>query len=165
VTGSFLLAVATAMATLFVLHVAIWRLRPANSPRMTLLFLLVCVSTGISLLVDLVIGQGGVLEAWAVLWTDLSLAVFYVIVYSVLARSVSVTLLGRMLQEGCNRITIEELVKEYESSSRFEDRVRLLCNSGLARLSQDSLVLTAKGFRLARCAKAVGAVIGRGLEG
>lgn len=132
---------------------------------MTLLGALLAVGIGVALALDYAFGQGGGPELCAVLWTGMSCSVFYVIFYSVLARSVSLTLLARIFQAGPSPLLLNELVKEYAASDRFEDRIRLMHKSGLVRLTGGAIALTDRGAWLARVAKRLGRVVGNGLEG
>lgn len=161
---SFAISVAAGATVFLLLHVGIWRAVPANSPRMALLGLLVLVGIGASLALDFAVGGGG-LELWAVAWTGASFGVFYIVFYTVLARSVSLTLLARMLQGGNRPIPLSDLIQEYTSSARFDDRIQLMHESGFTRRTADSVALTAKGARMARWAKGLSCVFGHGLEG
>jgi hypothetical protein len=164
VTDSVAVSVAAGIVAFLLLHVTIWRWAPDNSPRIVLLGLLAVAGLAVSAAADGMLG-GNSLEVCAVLWIDAFLAVFYVIFYSALARSVSLTLLARMLSSGAQPLSVDALVREYASSPRFEDRIRVMHASGLAQLSPNSVRLTDKGARLARWAKALGRVAGGGLEG
>lgn len=164
-TASFMVSVAAGVMVFLLLHVTIWRCAPDNSPRIMLLGLLTAVGIVVSVLIDMVLGKGNGLELCAVVWIDFSLGAFYIVFYSALARSVSITLLARLLYCGTQPLALDALVDEYASSPRFEDRIRLMHESGLTRLSVNSVRLTDKGFRLARWAKVLGRVAGNGLEG
>ncbi len=152
-------------AVFALLHVGVWRAFPSNEPLMTLLGMLLAVSIGAAMALDYAFGQGGSLELCAVLWTGVSCGVFYVIFYSGLARSVSLTLLGRLFQAGPHPLLLDELVQEYATSDRFEDRVRLMHESGLVRLSGDSVELTKRGARVAHWSRGLGRIVGNRLEG
>jgi len=164
VTSSVGISLAAGIVSFLLLHVAIWRLAPDNSPRIMLLGLLAAFGMAVSALTDRMLGGDG-LEVCAVLWIDVFLGIFYVIFYSALARSVSLTLLARVLSSGAQPLSADALVNDYASSSRFEDRIRVMQEIGFAQCSSNSVRLTDKGFRLARCVKALGRVIGSGLEG
>lgn len=164
-TASLVVSVAAGIMVFLLLHVTIWRCAPDNSPRILLLGLLTAVGVVVSVLIDMVLGKGNGLELCAVVWIDASLGAFYIVFYSALARSVSITLLARLLYCGAQPLPLEALVDEYASSSRFEDRIRMMHESGFAQLSANSVTLTDKGFRLARWAKVLGRVLGSGLEG
>jgi hypothetical protein len=164
VTYSIGASIAAGIVSFLLLHVAIWRLAPDNSPRIMLLGLLAMVGIAVSALTDVMLGGSG-LEVCAVLWIDMFLGVFYTIFYSALARSVSLTLLSRVLSSGVQPLSLDALVNEYAASPRFEDRIRVMQEIGFAQLSANSVRLTDKGFRLARCIKALGRVMGSGLEG
>lgn len=164
-TGSIVYAVATGMVALVLLHMVIWRTVPSNSPRILLLGFLAGVGIVVSLLVNLLLTGFSAFELCAVLWFDSFAVIFYVFFYSGIARSVSVTILTRLLHCGDRPLDFNTLVEEYALSSRFEDRIELMNKSGLVRLSENSVTLTRKGLVLARYAKVLGQVIGSGLQG
>lgn len=164
-TVSFVMSVAAGIIAFLLLHVTIWRYAPDNSPRIILLGFLTAIGIIVSVLIDMMLGKGNGLELCAIVWVDVSLGIFYVIFYSALARSVSITLLARLLYCGAQPMSLDALVDEYASSPRFEDRIRVMHQSGLAQLSANSVRLTDKGLRLARWVKALGRVVGNGLEG
>lgn len=164
-TNSLVVSVAAGVMAFLLLHVTIWRWAPDNSPRIMLLGVLTGVGIAVSAVIDIELGNWNALELCAVLWIDASLGVFYIVFYSFLARSVSITLLARLLYCGTQPLSLDAMVDEYASSSRFEDRIRLMHESGLTRLSTNSVSLTNKGFRLARWVKTLGRVVGNGLEG
>jgi hypothetical protein len=163
--NAVVISVLAGMLSFLVLHVAIWRWVPGNSPRVMLIGFLALVGMTISAVTDMAVGRGNGLEICAVLWIDVFLAVVYVLFYSALARSVSLTLLSRLLSSGAQSLSVDALVNEYASSPRFEDRIRVMHEIGFAQLSSNSVRLTDKGFRLARWARALGRVMGSGLEG
>lgn len=164
-SASFLTSVGAGAVFFLLLHVGIWRAVPDNSPRMTLLGVLMLVGIGASLAVDAALGIRDGLELWAVAWTGASLGVIYIIFYSGVARSVSLTLLARVLRDGTRPVRLSDLVQEYEASARFEDRIRLMHESDLIRLSGDMAALTDRGVRLARWSRGLSRIIGNGLEG
>lgn len=149
----------------FLLHVGIWRAFPSNEPRMTLLGALLTVGIALAVAFGYVVGSGGALELCTILWVGVACSVFYVLFYSVLARSVSLTLLGHLWESGGQPLVIDDLVKEYAASDRFEDRVRLMQESGLARIEGEMVFLTEQGTRLARWARSLGRIVGSRLEG
>lgn len=120
---------------------------------------------GISLLVSLGIAGFNGFELCAVLWIDSFAVVLYMFVYAGLARSVSVTILSRLIECGGRPLDFDTLVGEYALSSRFDDRIQLMEKNGLVRFAADSVTLTKKGFALARAAKGLGEVFGSGLRG
>jgi len=165
VAGHVVASVAAGVAAFLVLHVVIWRALPSNSPRILLLALLAVVGVVISLIVNLLVGEINGFELCAVLWIDIFAIIFYMFVYAGVARSVSVTLLSRLLDCHNRPLDFHTLVEEYTSSSRFEDRIRLMEKNGLVRLGEDSVRLTWQGLALARGAKVLGQVLGDGLKG
>lgn len=164
-TVSLVVSVAIGGVVLLLLHVMVWRWAPDNSPRVILLGLLTTIGILISGVIDAVLTNGDSLEVCAVVWIAVSLGVFYIIFYVGLARSVSLTLLARLRGCGAQSLPLNALVDEYASSSRFEDRIRVMHKTGLAQLSADSVNLTDKGFKLARWAKVLGRAAGIGVEG
>jgi hypothetical protein len=165
VAGDVVNSVAAGIAAFLVLHVVIWRASPSNSPRILLLALLAGVGVVVSLLVDVLAGGFNGFELCAVLWIDIFAIIFYMFVYAGVARSVSVTLLSRLLKCQDRPLDFHTLVEEYTLSSRFEDRIRLMEKNGLVRLGEGAVRLTWQGLALARGAKVLGQVLGDGLKG
>lgn len=103
-------------------------------------------------------------ESCIILGLGLSIVIFYLILYGVIVRSVSVTLLTRLL--GCRApLDFEVLLEEYRLSSRFEERVQVMHQSGLVTLSMGSVTLTPKGRWLVRVAEALARVFSDRMEG
>ncbi|SVD29875.1 uncharacterized protein METZ01_LOCUS382729, partial [marine metagenome] len=132
------------MGIFLVTHVAVWRTLPSGSPRMGLLSGLAAMGVVISLLTVLLVG-GLLPELFAVASIDFLLVVLYLFVYAGVARSVSLTLVARLLVEPGHTVVFGTLLDEYTSSSRFEDRLRLMGESGLLLISEDRVDLTVKG--------------------
>ena len=118
-----------------------------------------------SLWVDLSLSGFNVFDLCAVLWIDIFFVVLYTFFYAGLSRSVSVTLLSRLFTIRESSLDFDALLEEYDRSSRFEDRIHLMEESGLVSVSGNSVHLTSKGFALARGAKLLGGVFGDGLRG
>ena len=152
------------MGIFLVTHVAVWRTLPSGSPRIGLLSGLAATGVVISLLTVLLVG-GLLPELFAVASIDFLLVVLYLFVYAGVARSVSLTLVARLLVEPGHTVAFGTLLDEYTSSSRFEDRLRLMGESGLLLISGDRVDLTVKGVRMARWARFLGRTVGDGLVG
>ena len=157
------LAVATAL--FLTVHVAVWRRRPSNAPRILLLASIAGASMAAVVVVRVLSGGLGTLDLCAVLWIYAFLIVAYLFLYAGISRSVSVTLLERIQQAGGKQVEIATLVTEYATSSLFEDRVRLMHDSGMVSLSGGVVTLRRKGAIVARCAQALSRVIGSELRG
>jgi hypothetical protein len=164
-TGSLLWSLVAGMTVFLALHIGLWRASPSNNPRILLLGLLVGVGLAVSVLVDLILNRTDALEWCAVLWINGFLGVLYLVFYSALARSVSLTLLIRLWQAGPPPPAMQALVEEYTSSNRFEDRIQLMHDSGFTRPTAGSIALTGRGVLMARWARGLGRVLGHGLEG
>lgn len=158
------MSVTTGMGIFLVTHVAVWRTLPSGSPRIGLLSALAAMGVVISLLTVLLVG-GLLPELFAVASIDFLLVVLYLFVYAGVARSVSLTLVARLLVEPGHTVAFGTLLDEYTSSSRFEDRLRLMGESGLLLISEDRVDLTVKGVRMARWARFLGRTVGDGLAG
>ena len=165
VFGSVSNSVLVGMVTFLVLHLYIWRVWPSNSPRIFILGILAGVGVVVSFLINILQNGLNGFELCSVLWIDIFAIIFYVFVYAGLARSVSITLLSRLL--GCENgfLDFNTLIMEYTSTSRFDDRIQLMENSGLVLVSKESVTLTRKGFVMAKVARALGQVLGEGLKG
>jgi hypothetical protein len=156
-------AVAAGHIFFYVAHIAWWRARPSNQPRMARLGALALASIAVSLALLVPAGLDGP-TAFGVVGVQAALLLGYAFVYAGMARSVSVTLLGRLLPEA-GAVALSRLVEEYAASSRFEDRIRLMDASGLLEVSDQAVALTDKGRRLAITAQRLTRVIGVTLEG
>jgi len=156
--------VATAVLFL-VLHVAIWRLWPSNAPRVVLFFALAGGCIAGSLAASLLKEGPQLGTLFALAGTESLLVIFYSLVYGTLARSVSVTLLGRLLREKNSTLDFEVLLEEYLRSNRFDDRLHVMAQSGFVAVAGDQVALTEKGERLAKIAEFFGSVFSDGLEG
>ena len=133
------------MSVALILHLAIWRLRPSNDPRVVLLACLGGVGMIVSGIMDVLLEGVTPLGLWEVASFDAFVIVYYMIIYGALARSVSLTLLGRLLRAPGQRLDFDDLCQEYISSSRFEDRIDVMCRSGLATCEGKRITLSAKG--------------------
>lgn len=162
--GPVLESVAAGIALFVVLHVTIWRAAPSNAPRILLLGLLAGVGTLTSVGVS-VATTGASANVWIALWIDSFIFVCYAFVYAGVARSVSVTLLGRVRQAGARPLQLSTLADEYAESSRFEDRLDLMHRSGLVAMSGDVVTITPHGHRVARWTERASRAIASRMEG
>ena len=145
-------------------HLAVWRILPSDKPRMAVLALLALLGILVSVMTSILMSGLNLFVLSAVLWIQALGIVSYFFFYAGLSRSVSVTLLTRLLRED-SAVEFDELVNEYIASSRFEDRVRLLEESGLVEVWDDGVRLTRRGARMGRWSQRLGGLIGSGLEG
>ena len=147
-------AVTAGMALFLLAHVMIWRARPSNAPRFLLLGGLAVLGLTVSLAAAWWF-SGDAVTLWAVAWIDSLCLVVYGVGYSGIARSVSLTLLGRLLEAGNTPLDINELTAQYVASSRFEDRITQLRRAGWLRTHNGSIALTPRGAALCRRARAL----------
>ncbi|GEM_PF-1631730 len=162
--GRILITTAWGTGLFLVGHIAVWRAKPSNTPRVALLCALALAGMAASVAADAARWGFEPVVFWSTLWIEAFLVVVYLFLYSGLARSVSVTLLCRLL--GRERVvSFAGLVEEYDRSSRFEDRIRLMADSGLVRCEGDRVTLTPKGDALARWTRRISRSIGDGLGG
>ncbi|MBI4354253.1 MAG: hypothetical protein HY595_03350 [Candidatus Omnitrophica bacterium] len=158
-------SVAIGLGVFFLLHVLIWRARPSNAPRIVRL-------TGLAVMGMVVAGWMAVgvnrlpwIDACAVLWLTGFWSTLYFFIYAGLARSVSVTLLSRLLPHRAESVEFDTLLEEYVASRRFDDRIRLMHDTGLLRLEEESVSLTPVGRALSRGAQRLTRLLGGALEG
>ena len=149
------LSVITGFLLFLALHVVIWRARPSNDPRIRLLtwFALVgLIGTGSA---HLVVSGWNPIDVCAALWIEMALILAYFFVYAGVSRSVSVTVLSRLLQSHGHAIEFETLLAEYIASARFQDRLQLMRKTGLVQVSEDAVGLTRKGRVFSRSVQAL----------
>ena len=163
-SGAAVWSVAGGMGVFLLTHIVIWRVRPSNAPRVRLLGGLAAGGMLVSALTHVSLVGFQPVELCGTLWIDLLLVTAYFFLYAGIARSVSVTLLARLRQVR-HPVELEVLVKEYVSSSRFEDRISLMHQRGLLHWSPEMVTLTPKGTRLARVSRALSRVVSGGLHG
>ncbi len=147
---SIALPVLTGMAALVILHVAIWRMSPSPDPRVGLLGRLALGGVGLSVLANGFLAGFNGPDLCAVLWIDALAVTCYFFVYAGVARSVSMTLLSRLLRCQGGSLDVETLVNEYAASARFEDRVEVMRRIGLVRVAGKTVALTPKGAAVSR---------------
>jgi len=163
--NSEMMAVALGVGVFFLLHIVVWRATPSYHPRMWLLALLAMNGLLISVLTCLVLAPWDGRRLFGVIWMDVFLFLLYFFTYAGLIRSVSITLLGRLLAGGNKPESFQVLFEEYSASERFEDRLRVLDKSGLLRLEGSYVILTSKGTRWARWTTILSQIAGVGLRG
>lgn len=149
----------------FLLHIAIWRALPSVHPRMLLLALLAVGGLIVSALLEIAWAGWDRLALWGLMWVEIFLFLFYFFTYAGLIRSVSITLLSRLLVSPRGRERFEVLAQEYDASERFEDRLRVMAASGLIEMNGPLVTLTPKGTRWARWTKRLSQMAGVGLRG
>ena len=160
-----LISVMVGMIVFLGLHLALWRRSVSNSPRMILLAVLAGIGLAASALAQIVFSGYSPAPLFTALWIDLFLMISYFFIYAGVCRSVSVTLISRLLKSKNQTVELGALVEEYVRSARFEDRIRLMDQSGLVRLSGQSVRITPKGLAVARVVRFLSRVTGRELEG
>ena len=147
------------------LHVALWRLRPSNAPRMGRLALLGAAGFAVAMAATLWRAGLNAEALYAAAGLQSGVVVTYLVAYAALARSVSLTLLSRVRQAGGAPVAFNQLVEEYLASSRFEDRIRVMDESGFLECVDDCVVLTRRGERLARSAQRMSSWLQGTLQG
>lgn len=160
-----LCSVAMGTMLFLMLHLLIWRFKPSNNPRITLLTCLGAIEIVASEFAQYFIFEPKPIELGAVLGFDVLIVILYLFLYAGLSRSVSVTLLVRLLPCGLESVDPEALCQEYLSSTRFEDRLHLMQKSGWVSVSKPLVKLTPKGRILIRGVKSLACIFSDGLEG
>lgn len=158
-----LFPVVVGLGVFFVLHVGLWRAAPSNRPRVGRLTAIAGIALAISVAASVWTSAGLTLAIWPIFWIETFVVVLYVFVYAGLARSVSATLLARIQTSG--RIRFDRFAEEYAASSRFEDRLQLLHDVGLVRISEAGVTLTDRGARFARICELAARLTASRLEG
>jgi len=153
------------MGAVFLLHVGLWRLRPAGSPRIPVLALLGTVGTAASAALYGALSSWDPVGASAALWYGFSLTIAYLFFYAGVSRSVSLSLLIQIAHQGRSSASFGEVLAGFAESDRFEGRVRLMREAGLVSLEGGEVRLTPKGRRWGGTARALGNIFGSGLEG
>lgn len=163
--ASVVVPVASGVGAFLTSHVLVWRVAPSNAPRIGWLAGLALMGMAVSAAVAAARGRADVLTLCSIVWIELLAVIGYLFVYAGIARSVSVTLLARLLSAGKRPVALPVLVEEYAASSRFDDRIGLMDRGGLVRVRSGSVALTPRGRRLARLADRLSRVVSGGLEG
>tara|TARA_A100001037_G_C15151435_1_gene639516 strand:+ start:1115 stop:1369 length:255 start_codon:yes stop_codon:yes gene_type:complete len=83
--------------------------------------------------------------------------------YAGLSRSVSLTLLEKI--SIVKSVDFDSLVKDYESSIRFLDRMELMKKNEYITISNNMVTIRPKGRKLIKITKLFGRLIGVSLEG
>lgn len=138
-------SVVAGLGVFFLLHITLWRAKPSNAPRILLLTGLAGVGLVSSGVMALVMSGGAAVEVCAALWLTGFFLTVYFFVYAGVARSVSVTLLSRLLHNRKEPVEFGALLDEYAASTRFQDRIRLMHQTGLLRITGDLVSLTPMG--------------------
>jgi len=155
---SIALSVLAGMAAIIILHVAIWRMGPSSDPRFGLLGWLALGGVGISIFANGFLAGFNGSDLCTVVWIDALAITCYFFVYAGVARSVSITLLSRLLRCPGGSLDVETLVNEYAASSRFEDRVEVMRKTGLIRVAGRTATLTPKGTAVSQGVKVLSAM-------
>ncbi len=160
-----LISVMIGMIVFLGLHLAFWRRSSSNSPRMILLAALAGIGLGATALAQIFSNGLKPVPLFTALWIDAFLLISYFFVYAGVCRSVSVTLISRLMRAEGQTVDFGVLVEEYVRSTRFEDRIRLMDRSGWVQLSGSSVRITPKGLAVARVVRFLSRATGREMEG
>ena len=145
------------------IHIISWRLSPSNRPRMLLLFLLAISGMFCSVIVHLFFFNTDLISITSTIWLDIFFIIFYLFLYAGLSRSVSLTLLEKISIS--KSIDFEILLKDYESSIRFLDRMELMKKNEYIKISNNIVTIRPKGRKLISITRSLGRLIGVSLEG
>ncbi len=157
--------VAAGLSIAAVLQILVWRSAPSNSPRISLIFIFLCLGLCVSLVVS-ALTQGLHADAFLAVFSYSVLAdVLYIFLYTVACRSVSMTLLIRMGTLPEERVSLDQLTMEYVSSTRFDDRIHVMVDSGWVEFKEGFAVLTPRGAGVARLMRRISSFLSGGLEG
>ncbi|MED5578498.1 MAG: hypothetical protein VX794_00520 [Nitrospinota bacterium] len=151
------------MFLFLLIHITLWRISPSNTPRMSLLFLLVIIGIVCSVIVHSFFFNTNIVSIASTVWMDIFFIICYLFLYAGLSRSVSLTLLEKISKS--KSINFLTLVKDYESSIRFLDRMDLMEKNGYIKISDDMVTIEPKGRRLISITKMFGRLVGVSLEG
>jgi len=144
-------------------HIILWRIFPSNNPRMLLLFFLAFAGTILSIIVHLFFFNTDIISVTSTIWLDVFFIICYLFLYAGLSRSVSLTLLEKI--SVANSIDFDSLVKDYESSIRFLDRMELMKKNEYINISNNMVTIRPKGRKLIKLTRIFGRLIGVSLEG
>ncbi len=147
------------------LHLLVWRARPSNDPRIGLLCLLGAIGWAFSIGLYAVRWGGDRIAIAAVTFHFVFIVIAYLFFYAGLARSVSITLLGRLLTAPDKTLSFDVLADEYEKSDLFDDRIRLLDTLDLVEVRGETIRLSGKGRLLTDTARRLCGVLGGTIEG
>lgn len=157
------ISVFAGMAWGFLLHVWWWRRFPSNTPRLALLAGFFLSGLGVSLGGGLCLLGINPLALMVTLSFHIFLSTAYAYLYSGICRSVSVTVLICLLEQGS--ILREVFYKYYRESSRFEERIELMHRAGLVEVLGETASLTPRGAQLVRFIGILNNCLGTVLEG
>ena len=160
-----LVAVTIGLAIFLGSHVLIWKRMPLDTPRIFLLAGLGIFGIGMSILADIILSGFSLLRLSFVVWVDLFFVILYMFIYAGIARSVSLTILSRIYEIEGNFLEFDSAILEYGESSRFEERISLMEDSGFLELTNDKVTLTPKGTFLAQGATFLSWILGTRLQG
>ena len=146
-----------------IIHIFLWRIFPSNSPRMLLLFILAFVGTICSVVVHLLFFNTDIISVISTIWLDIFFIICYLFLYAGLSRSVSLTLLEKI--SIVKSVDFDSLVKDYESSIRFLDRMELMKENEYINITNNMVTIRPKGRKLIKITRFFGRLIGVSLEG
>ena len=145
------------------IHIMLWRISPSNSPRMLLLFFLAISGIFCSVIVHLFFFNTNLISITSTIWLDVFFIICYLFLYAGLSRSVSLTLLEKVSIS--KSIDFKTLLKDYESSIRFLDRMQLMEKNEYIKISNNTVKIRSKGRKLISITRTLGRLIGVSLEG
>ena len=145
------------------IHIFLWRVFPSNNPRMLLLFFLAFTGTICSIFVHLLFFNTDIISVVSTIWLDVFFIISYLFLYAGLSRSVSLTLLEKI--SIAKSADFDSLVKDYESSIRFLDRMELMKKNEYINISNNMVTIRPKGRKLIKLTRFFGRLIGVSLEG
>lgn len=151
------------MIFFFILHFFVWRYYPSDNPRIFLLWSFAGIGIVLSLGVNIL--QTGIdfLSLWSIISLHVSIIILYTFIYAGVSRSVSLTLLWEIIHKGSIRFS--DLAKQYQQSSRFEDRIALMQRMGWLHLETERVMLTCRGKRNARLFQILSKILGTRFQG
>lgn len=147
------------------LHLLLWRRRVSNAPRMKLLFSISLVAVAVCAAVAWLLGERSPAAYYLLLTSVAFLLTAYAFFYAGTSRSVSITILGYLLESPQAPVGIESIQQKYNGTGRFKDRIRDLESGGFVRMVESQPTLTPLGRQLALSAQRLAGIIGRTLEG
>lgn len=146
-------------------HLLRWRLQPSSQPRIVRLTLLGLFGTGVAEGVHFAWVGWQPLASVAILWYSIFGVVTYLFFYAGIVRSVSLTVLAKLLRSPSPSLSFEALLEAYDRSTGFEGRLDALEAAGWIRRSGDQILLTGTGARIAQATGRLARLLGGELEG
>lgn len=149
----------------FGVHFVAWRFWPSPHPRISHLLVLGMLSCVLALLLALQLTTLLSVECLALSGLQFLIVIGYIFFYAGIARSVTVTMLIRFLEQGNHAMDFNEFIREYNESTRFSDRLILMEKLGLITINGPQTILTPRGSFTARWVGRLNLWLGIQLEG